>query len=62
MFEAGQTDQRQLQGHDLANLVRADSGVFPQGQGNVFCQRHRTPQCSTLVEYPEAALHPLTVF
>src|SRR5206468_5734329 len=52
-----QSDERQLERSDVADLRWRQIGVFLEGQANVLGERHRAPQGAALVEDSEAALH-----
>ena len=55
-FEAAQADQRQFVGHHLGDLGGREAGIEREGQGDVFGQRHRTPEGAALKEDAEAAV------
>jgi hypothetical protein len=62
VLEAGQPDQRQLEGDDLVHPGWRQAGVFGDRQRDVFGQRQRAPQRAALEQDAEPALEPLLRF
>ena len=55
VLEPGETDERQLERHEVADVLARQIGVFAERQGDVLGEGHGTPEGALLIDDAELA-------